>query len=259
MSKKIFTVAFLFVSLIVFRAEASAAPAQNEKLVTTSLRLIHSAQVTYAATAGNGDYAPLFSSLREAGLIDEALATAYKYGYSYQMFAVPHGGNMPATFYVVARPISYRKSGVKSFYIDQTGVLRGGDKQGAAATATDFIIDTDCVPYEECAISSLRDLYGAEITYAATVGNGNYASFQQLYDANLISRVLWIGTRGGYTFQYSTIAAVPGTSPAFFSLKATPVRYDSGSRRSFYIDLTGVLRGADKNGAPATSNDPPIQ
>jgi len=27
---------------------------------------------------------------------------------------------------------------------------------------------------------------------------------------------------------------------------------------SFYIDESGILRGADKNGAPANVNDPPI-
>jgi hypothetical protein len=45
----------------------------------------------------------------------------------------------------------------------------------------------------------------------------------------------------------------------FFELWAASLNYGVARRISFYIDATGVLCGADKNGAPADENDPPIQ
>ena len=257
MSKKLLVIPSLFFLLFTFCAEAFPSPAQNEKFAIRSLRTLHSAQVTYQATSGSGNFGT-FQNLEQASLIDSALATGRKYGYDYQMVVTAQTGTTPAKFYVSARPSSYRKTGRNSFYIDESGVLRGADKNGAAASMTDWIIDPDCVPYEECAISSVRTLYSAEITYAATIGNGNYASFTQLRQANLISPVLATGTRGGYTFTFNYTDAT-STTPAFFKLTATPIQYGATGRRSFYIDVKGVLRGADKNGAPADANDPPIE
>lgn len=258
MSKKIILPSFFFLLMFAFVSEMSASSAQNERLVVTSLRKINSAQATFAATVGNGNYASL-AQLAQENLIDQAQATGVKYGYVYQISLTAANGATPAAYTVVARPSAYRKSGRKSFYIDQSGVLRGADKSGGNANVGDPIIDSDCVPFEECAITSLRTLFSAEITYAATVGNGNYASFEELYNANLISSVLRIGFRAGYTFQYTFVNAVPGVQPARFTLRATPAQYGGGTRRSFFIDESGVLRGADKMGEPADANDPPIE
>lgn len=253
-----FYVFFTFFLLLAFCSAASAyPPAQNEKFAIRALRTIHAAQTTYAATTGNGNYGT-FQNLEQRGLIDSVLARGFKYGYILQMLTLNQSGTTPAKFSVSARPSSYRKTGRKSFYIDESGLLRGADKNGAAATVTDFIIDTDCVPYEECAMSSLRTLHSAEVTYAATVGNGNYGNFIQLRDANLISPVLAVGCRAGYCFQVMFTGATVGT-PASFKLTATPIQYGGATRRSFYMGMDGVLRGADKNGAPANENDPPIQ
>jgi hypothetical protein len=38
---------------------------------------------------------------------------------------------------VSAVPVEYGKTGNKSFFMDQSHVLRGGDRGGAAATASD--------------------------------------------------------------------------------------------------------------------------
>ncbi|MFN0124591.1 MAG: hypothetical protein ACKV2V_29165 [Blastocatellia bacterium] len=40
-----------------------------------------------------------------------------------------------------------------------------------------------------------------------------------------------------------------------FEATASPVKYSRNSRRSFFIDQTGKLRGADKKGTPATAGD----
>jgi hypothetical protein len=72
------------------------------------------------------------------------------------------------------------------------------------------------------------------------------------------------GKKNGYTIRY-TIVPAGGNLPdeeanqtAKFELAATPVAYGKDGRRSFYLDSAGVLRGADKQGAVATSTDPRI-
>jgi hypothetical protein len=267
MSKKFLGV--LFFSMLAFCFQATARTTyknnrytyiQNERFTVRALQTLHAAQMTYQATGGNGNYGS-FSDLHQAQLIDSVLASGFKYGYVFQIFTVVRVGTTPAAFYATATPVSYRKTGRRSFFINETGETRGADKNGAAATVSDPIINV-CQELgysnERCAIADLRILHSAQMTYSATIGNGNYGNFQQLYAANLISLTLAIGSRHGYNFACSTIDATSVT-PAFFALRATPTFYGVTGRRSFYIDVSGVLRGADKNGAPADENDPPIQ
>ena len=54
-----------------------------------------------------------------------------KYGYRFVISTNAHG------FEAVATPIEYGKSGKRSFFIDQTGVVRGDDKGGGPATIAD--------------------------------------------------------------------------------------------------------------------------
>jgi hypothetical protein len=49
----------------------------------------------------------------------------------------PHGKGYEAT----ATPIKYGRQGRKSFFIDETDKLRGADKQGAEATASDEVVE----------------------------------------------------------------------------------------------------------------------
>jgi hypothetical protein len=82
--------------------------------------------------------------------------------------------------------------------------------------------------------------------------------------AGLLSAELSSGLSGGYRFRYSIVPAPAEGSEsdrdkaAGFALAATPVEYGPAGRRSFYLDATGVLRGADKHGAVATADDPQI-
>ena len=95
------------------------------------------------------------------------------------------------------------------------------------------------------------------MTYQATVGNGNYGSFSELLAAGIISSRMSGGTNHGYTFTIQNTNQTPNL-PAFFSVKATPVNYGVTGTRSFYIDVNGVILGANKQGEPADENDPPI-
>jgi hypothetical protein len=54
-----------------------------------------------------------------------------KYGYKFEVTTSAHG------FEAVAVPAEYGKSGKRSFFIDQSGVVRGDDHGGGPATIAD--------------------------------------------------------------------------------------------------------------------------
>jgi type II secretory pathway pseudopilin PulG len=70
------------------------------------------------------------------------------------------------------------------------------------------------------------------------------------------------GVAAGYQVRYSIVPASGGedeserNKAAGFTLAATPLEYGKNGRRSFLLESGGTLRGADKNGAVATAEDP---
>lgn len=107
---------------------------------------------------------------------------------------------------------------------------------------------------EGSAIHSLRTLHEAEATFQSTVGNGNYGTLEELNAANLVDVKLATGTRNGYTFTVT----VDNENLGSFAVTAVPETYGSTGIRSFYIDETGIIRGADNNGGPSTQMDKPL-
>lgn len=236
---------------------------RNERFFIRALRTLCGAQATYQATTGNGNYGSL-SQLAQAGLINEALASGSIYGYNYVVSvrnqALP---NTAPAFEIVAVPQLYRKTGVRSFFMETGGVIKGADKRGAAANRNDPIIEEQyiCNSVSECeaaAISSLRVLHGAQMTYQATSGNGNFGSLCELREMNLIDQILGQGSRFGY---YFVILKRDRTEqrPAIVEIRAIPQNYPTTGVRSFIVATEGVIRGADRAGAPVNSDAPPIE
>ena len=126
---------------------------------------------------------------------------------------------------------------------------------------------------EDNAIAVLRKLATALETYQRT-----YGKLPDTLDplgpapqggispeaANLVDAELSSGKKNGYAIRYRIVPAGGNLSEeeanqtARFELAATPVEYGKDGRRSFFLDSQGVLRGADKQGAVATSTDPRI-
>jgi hypothetical protein len=84
-----------------------------------------------------------------AGLIDAELAAGNKGGYTFRYRIVPPRPGVTATdedgqdgFELAATPAQYGKSGLRSFFLDSSGTLRGDDKKGAVASVTDPVIET---------------------------------------------------------------------------------------------------------------------
>jgi len=230
----------------------------NEKLSIRALQTIHAAEMTFSATTGAGNFGNI-QQLANDSLIDAVLGTGEKYGYSFSITTVPWSPGHSAVFQVSAVPQRYGKSGKRSFYIDEMGVIRGADRGGAPASADDPIVPILCG--ESGAISATRSLNSAEATYFATMGaNINFGTLTQLAAVNLVDGYLATGEKCGYRFTVIAIAAnVATNTPAVYRVNAEPLRYPTSGIRSFYTDETGILRGADHGGAPANVNDPPIE
>jgi prepilin-type N-terminal cleavage/methylation domain-containing protein len=110
---------------------------------------------------------------------------------------------------------------------------------------------------EGSAVSAMRTLHGAQFTYAATAGNGNYAGVASgtgnnsglgiLRNAGLLDAVLGAGIKSGYSFVGGRTAATtgPGAAPATFFFSTVPTTTSgptqTGTRR-FGIATEGVIK-----------------
>ena len=233
----------------------------NDRLVMHALRSIHSAEMAFQMTYGAGNFGTL-QQLNTAELIDPILATGEKYGYNFSVVAFPASSVTPPTFEVRATP-RIRRARYLSFYLNETCEIRGADKQGREAGAGDPVIEpcgaSPRSENERLSMQSMRSIHSAQATYQATVGAGLFGSFEQLFQANLaVNGFALVRIYRGYSATMTTVPPT-ATMPARFVLKIVPTEYGRTGIRSFYIDETGVLRGADKHGLPADENDPPVE
>lgn len=124
----------------------SAKRSANEGSALSSMRLLHSAQVTYAQSSGAGDYAgdigagtlTGLTTLNSVGLIDGSLASGSKSGYVLVVGRELATGTTPPQFFVSTIPAA-------SGLVSGSGVHRLG-------VATDGIIKwdmTDTVHYAD--------------------------------------------------------------------------------------------------------------
>ncbi len=256
------TIAILFLILpqILFGASSANPGFFNERFTMLALNKIHGAQSTYQSTYGNGNYGS-FANLRQADFIDAALASGTKFGYTFTMTITPHSPGTASRFVVTATPQRYRKTGKISFYLDETNRLRGGDRNGGTANSSDPVLERPCFlngGNESCAKASVRTIHGAEATFQATSGKGNFGSLAELGEMNLIDGALATGVSHGYVFTVVFVDQSPGNSPASFKISAVPQNYPLSGRLSYFMATEGVMRGADKGGLPANEDDPYI-
>ena len=117
---------------------------------------------------------------------------------------------------------------------------------------------------EGSAISALRTMHGAEMTYASTAGSGNYGNAAALQGANLIDSVLAAATadatsfgatgKSGYKFSLGKTDFTSGT-PSTFGVAAQPVvasGVTATGTRSFGIMTDGVMNTGSATSSPIT-------
>jgi type IV pilus assembly protein PilA len=101
---------------------------------------------------------------------------------------------------------------------------------------------------EGSAVSSLRTMHGANVTYQSTTGNGKFATdMAALQTANLIDGTLGSATtsanaKSGYFFTYSGTGVA--SNPSVFSVLAGPSTASgvtATGTRSFAIASEGVI------------------
>jgi type II secretory pathway pseudopilin PulG len=131
-----------------------------------------------------------------------------------------------------------------------------------AAIAIPNLLQARMAANEGSAIYSLRTISSAEMTYQSQFQK--FATLEELAAANLIDPKLASGTKNGYRFTVeltsgNSAAEEFETSSGGFAVSCVPVDYRSSGRRSFYVDQTNVVRGADNVGMPASTTDPPLE
>ncbi len=102
---------------------------------------------------------------------------------------------------------------------------------------------------EQMAVGTMYRLTQAEEEYKEGKGSGLYGTLEQLIDAELVSKDIL--ENSGYKFD----VLLSGDK---YEISGVPSEYGKTGRLSYFIDHTRVLRGGDKNGASATSSDPPM-
>lgn len=121
-----------------------------------------------------------------------------------------------------------------------------------AAIAIPNLLASRRASNEGSAVSACRTLHGAQATYAATYGNGNYAgnptfdnqALIDLHAVNLVDATLASGIKSGYEFQGMKIVR-SSTEPAQFGFSTIPTTTSgvtqTGTRR-FGVATDGVLK-----------------
>lgn len=104
----------------------SAKRAANEASAQSSLRTIHSCELTYQATDGLGDYGDL-AALTAVVLTDGVLGSGTKSGYHFVVNPTAPGVR-PALFYATAVPnitVGLSRTGTRRFGITEDGIIHG--------------------------------------------------------------------------------------------------------------------------------------
>jgi type IV pilus assembly protein PilA len=108
----------------------AARRAANEASAMYVLRRVGSAEEEYQNVYGK--YGTL-DQLESERLITPDLAAETRNGYNFTFELSTPTGTQRTGFDVVAVPVTYPNTGIRSFYVDETGVIRAANKHGGQA------------------------------------------------------------------------------------------------------------------------------
>ncbi len=130
-----------------------------------------------------------------------------------------------------------------------------------AAIAIPNLLASKRAANEGSAQATMRTLTGAEATYQATTGAGNFANLTELANASLVDTVLAAGQKSGYHFVITETDAASGTPATYVStaaaVKATGVT--ATGTRNFLSSEAGVIyfSAAAADDTPMTASHRP--
>ena len=133
-----------------------------------------------------------------------------------------------------------------------------------AAIAIPNLLASKRAANEGSATATMRTLTGAEATYQATSGMGNFGALGALQGQGLVDEVLGQGVKSGYNFDVAPGGdALDATSPPIYLTGAAPVVFSgvtATGTREFSSDATGVIyaRAATSTTAPSATAGTPI-
>jgi type II secretory pathway pseudopilin PulG len=130
-----------------------------------------------------------------------------------------------------------------------------------AAIAIPNLLASRRAANESAAISSLRTIAAAEVTYQATAGRGQFGALRDLGASSLLDSQLASGTKSGYRFALTVQDGDRYTAPGF-TVTATPIVTTGTGQtgiRSFYVDESQTIRYSNNPYTPATADDTPIR
>ena len=114
--------------------------AANEGSAQQSMRTISSAEATYQATNGNGNYA-ILADLSGFNLVDSVLGGGSKSGYTFSVAKTDGSSSAAAVFDGSAKPTitsGVSQTGTRRFCIDESGVLKADPTASSlGSTVTD--------------------------------------------------------------------------------------------------------------------------
>jgi len=110
-------------------AQMSMITAADEIAARGRLLAIVTAEAGYQATAPAGEYATLDELIAKGFITDPSTGKLARYRFEVKVTS--------RGFEATAVPEKYGVTGNRSFFVDETRVIRGADKRGAKATASD--------------------------------------------------------------------------------------------------------------------------
>jgi hypothetical protein len=148
----------------------------------------------------------------------------------------------------VAQPISYSLSNeglgpLHELHLPKNLVLM------AVAGISGESNPTTAMRNERMVVGTMYMIANAEAEFQKGNGNGSYGTLEQLLAAEVVSKEMI--ENSGYKFEVTA-------SGDKFEVSAVPVEYGKSGSMSYFMDQTGTLRGADRNGASANSADPRV-
>lgn len=104
--------------------------AANEALAIRAVGNVVASQISYSMTMGSGSYTTDLKALQKAGLTEDWVGSGVSGGYVFSI----SGSN--TEFKVQARPLVFGSTGTRSFYSDQTGIIRFTETDGMATSSS---------------------------------------------------------------------------------------------------------------------------
>ena len=137
----------------------AAKRAANEASAINSLRRISSAEAVYSS---NYSRFGTLAELEGERLIDPVLASGVKNGYRFTLELKPADSLSTGGFQVTGIPLKYGTSGRRSFFMDESFVVRAADNQGSPSSAFDPPLSSD---HEFRTRRSPQREFGADVSY----------------------------------------------------------------------------------------------